>query len=60
MNPGAKKRVTFDLDPELHRRAKMAAASEGLSLVKWVSKLMDEAVEKTQREAREAFDRLYA
>ena len=39
-------RVDVPLDPESHRRARVAAAKAGLSLRKWVAALVERAVGK--------------
>jgi predicted HicB family RNase H-like nuclease len=43
-------RINYDLDPELHRRAKAAAAQQGRTLKAWIERAILAAVEQHERD----------
>jgi hypothetical protein len=47
-NLGTVTRIYYDLDDELHRQAKLAAVTKGISLKAW---LIEAITEKLEREA---------
>ena len=40
----AKKQINFTMDPDMHKRIKIAAAEQGISMSEWMMKAMIKAL----------------
>lgn len=49
---GAVTRIYYDLEEELHRRAKVAAATRGVSLKAWLIEAITEKLEREEPDRR--------